>query len=39
MSKDPARRVAELRDLLREADHRYYVLDDPELTDAQYDAL
>jgi len=32
-------RVLELRDLVREADHRYYVLDDPTLTDTQYDEL
>jgi len=30
-------RAAEGED--RPADHRYYVLDDPELTDAEYDAL
>lgn len=32
-------RVEELRALIREADHRYYVLDDPDLTDTQYDEL
>lgn len=32
-------RVAELRRLIREADHRYYVLAQPALTDAEYDAL
>ncbi len=32
-------RVLELRDLIREADYRYYVLDDPTLTDTQYDEL
>jgi DNA ligase (NAD+) len=35
----PAARVAELRALLRHHDYRYYVLDDPEASDAQYDAL
>lgn len=30
-------RIAELRTLIREADRKYYVLDAPELTDAQYD--
>lgn len=35
----PAARVAELRRLLEYHNHRYYVLDDPEITDAQYDAL
>ena len=32
-------RAKELRDTLRDAQHRYYVLDDPVLTDSQYDAL
>ncbi len=31
------RRAAELRDLIREASHRYYVLDDPAVDDAVYD--
>ena len=30
-------RVEELREQLRDADYRYYVLDDPTLTDSQYD--
>lgn len=32
-------RVAELHDLLNEHNYRYYVLDDPELPDAEYDRL
>jgi len=32
-------RVTELRDALRHHAHRYYVLDDPEASDAEYDAL
>jgi DNA ligase (NAD+) len=36
---DPARRVEELRRLVHEANHRYYVLDDPAISDAEYDAL
>lgn len=36
---DAGRRAEELRALIREADHRYYVLDAPTLTDAEYDAL
>jgi DNA ligase (NAD+) len=39
MSAPPeaAARAAELRELLREANHRYYVLDDPSVDDAVYD--
>lgn len=36
---DVRERVEELRARIRDADHRYYVLDDPDLTDAQYDEL
>jgi DNA ligase (NAD+) len=38
-SEDAARRVAELRGKIREADHAYYVLDSPVLSDAEYDRL
>ncbi len=38
-SKDVQRRVAELRDTINHHDHRYYVLDDPEIPDAEYDRL
>jgi DNA ligase (NAD+) len=31
--------MEELRELLHHHNHRYYVLDDPEISDAQYDAL
>jgi DNA ligase (NAD+) len=34
-----AERVAELRKQLDYHNHRYYVLDDPEVSDADYDAL
>jgi DNA ligase (NAD+) len=33
------RRVEELRDLINYHDYRYYVLDDPEISDAEYDQL
>jgi DNA ligase (NAD+) len=33
------RRAAELREQIREHDHRYYVLDDPSISDAAYDRL
>ncbi|HXI02487.1 MAG TPA: NAD-dependent DNA ligase LigA [Candidatus Saccharimonadales bacterium] len=33
------RRALELRRLIRDHNHRYYVLDDPSVTDAEYDAL
>ncbi len=32
-------RIRELRDILTEANYRYYVLDDPELPDYEYDRL
>ena len=35
----PARRAAELSAVLRRHEHLYYVLDAPEISDAQYDAL
>ena len=35
----PARRVAALREQLLHHAHRYYVLDDPEIPDAEYDRL
>lgn len=38
-AKSPADRAAELRRLLDYHSHRYYVLDDPEIGDDQYDAL
>jgi DNA ligase (NAD+) len=34
-----ARRAAELRQILEQASHEYYVLDRPHLSDAEYDAL
>ncbi|NUN50201.1 MAG: NAD-dependent DNA ligase LigA [Candidatus Brocadiae bacterium] len=34
---EPGRRARELRTLLTEASHAYYVLDDPVLSDAEYD--
>ncbi|HET7421609.1 MAG TPA: NAD-dependent DNA ligase LigA [Candidatus Dormibacteraeota bacterium] len=36
---DPAVRVDELREQLRRFEHAYYVLDQPEVSDAEYDAL
>ena len=35
----PAARAAELRRLLERANHAYYVLDRPEMSDAEYDRL
>lgn len=40
MKPDAAkRRAADLRDQLHEHGHRYYVLDDPSISDAEYDVL
>ena len=36
---DPAVRVEELRVQIRRHEHAYYVLDQPEVSDSQYDAL
>ena len=36
---DPVTRAAELRRLIDDANHRYHVLDDPTLSDGEYDAL
>ncbi len=35
----PAERIAELRRLIRYHEERYYVLNDPEIADAEFDAL
>ena len=37
--KDPAREIESLRDELRRHEYLYYVLDKPEIDDAEYDAL
>jgi DNA ligase (NAD+) len=37
--KDPAREIERLREELRRHEHLYYVLDQPEISDAEYDAL
>jgi len=36
---DPIERMAELTELLKRANYRYYVLDDPEIPDFEYDRL
>lgn len=36
---DPAKRIAALRLALEDANHRYHVLDDPAIPDAEYDAM
>ncbi|MBP7568743.1 MAG: NAD-dependent DNA ligase LigA [Acidobacteria bacterium] len=35
----PAERIAELRSQIRHHEERYYVLNDPEISDAEFDAL
>jgi DNA ligase (NAD+) len=37
--KDPAAEIEQLAEELRHHEHQYYVLDAPEITDAEYDAL
>ncbi|HMG19175.1 MAG TPA: NAD-dependent DNA ligase LigA [Gemmatimonadales bacterium] len=37
--KKPAARAAELRRILERANHAYYLLDKPEISDAEYDRL
>ena len=37
--KDPAGQIERLRAELRRHEHLYYVLDAPEITDAEYDDL
>lgn len=36
---NPAARVSKLRDQIRHHEERYYILDDPEISDAEFDAL
>src|SRR5574341_1080258 len=38
-AKDTERRLEALRGKIRYHEHRYYVLDDPEISDAEYDRL
>ena len=38
-SRDVGVEIAELRELVERHAHRYYLLDDPELSDAEFDAL
>ncbi|MEO8596308.1 MAG: NAD-dependent DNA ligase LigA [Candidatus Solibacter sp.] len=37
--KDPALEIEQLREQLRHHEYQYYVLDSPEIADAEYDAL
>jgi len=39
MKSDVTARIAKLRSEIRRQDHRYYVLDDPNISDAEYDEL
>ena len=39
MADGPAKRIQELTARIREADHAYYILDNPVLSDAEYDRL
>jgi DNA ligase (NAD+) len=39
VEQDPAKRAKELRELIAYHNHRYFDLDDPEISDGQYDEL
>ncbi len=39
VAKDAQRQIDALRDKIRHHEHRYYVLDDPEISDAEFDRL
>ncbi len=39
MTEHPEERIRQLRDQIHYHNHRYYVLDDPEISDAEYDRL
>ncbi len=39
MAKNVEKEIAELRDQIRYHEHRYYVLDDPEISDSAFDKL
>ena len=36
---DPIDRIKELTEVLKDANYRYYVLDDPQMQDFEYDRL
>jgi len=39
VAKNIEKEIAELRDQIRDHEHRYYVLDDPEISDFEFDKL
>ena len=39
MAKNVEKEIAKLRDEIRYHEHRYYVLDDPEISDFEFDKL
>jgi DNA ligase (NAD+) len=36
---DPSTRISQLQDILRHHEYQYYVLDDPKISDQEYDTL
>src|SRR6266568_7440703 len=38
-SKDLSKRIEDLREKIRHHEYRYYVLDDPQISDAEFDQL
>ena len=39
MARNIEKRIEELRDLIREHDHKYFVLAEPSISDFEYDKL
>jgi DNA ligase (NAD+) len=36
---NPEKRIAELRGILQDHNYRYYVMDDPTISDGEYDTI
>src|ERR1700693_669238 len=38
-TKDPSKKIEDLREKIRHHEYRYYVLDDPQISDSEFDRL